>query len=162
MNKYRFGSLFGLDKEATGYYRASERCMAHIRPSLIRIKSETEKQIDQKLSRISEIRAFDLVSHSAKVVDKKERQFFICLMLGQYLYLDEFFPRCIKEKRYYVLAGIRSSSYILSASIIKGIIDCLPPDSYIYHDGFCRVSKKTFLNGVHTYASHQKRRKSTS
>ncbi len=163
MIQYRYGNLFGIEQGIISqYHKVNERSMAHVRPSLRRIKTETEKQIKLKLTGISEIREYDRASHSAKVEDKKKRRFYISLMLGNNLYLDEFSPYSSVDKVYYVIAGLRPSTFILSASILKGIFQCIPKNAYDYCGNRCRVSKADFLSGVHKYASLQEKTKAGS
>lgn len=159
-NKYRYGSLFGIDEEElTQYHRASDLRVSYAVPSLKRIKSEIEKKINLKLTGIAQVRLYDVLSHSAKVRDKKKRQYYISLMLGKYLYLDEFVPGCILDNRYYVLAGISPSTFILSATMIKEILACLPSGSCDYRDGRCKISKHAFLAAVHKYSKRRKKSK---
>lgn len=145
----------GLTPEvASQYHRASERCMSHISRSLKQIIKDTEKRTKLKLSKLTFIREHDSVSHSAQVTDKKRRRFYICLMMGDTVYLEEFNPYKLDES-YYIIAGIGSSITIVSASVLRSIFDCIPDDVCDLGENRCRVSKKDFLSGVHVYVSLQ-------
>ena len=154
---FNFG---GLTLEVSSqYHRASERCMSHVRQSFKRIIKETEKLTKLKLSKVSYIREHDRVSHSAQVTDSNRRRFYICLMLGDRLYLNEFSPGGQVES-FYVIAGLKSYSIVFSAANLRNIFDCIPNSAYDLNDGCCSVSKEDFLLGVHIYATLLKPKKS--
>lgn len=152
--------FFGIAPDcALQYHRANERCMAHVRPSLKRIKRDIEKRIKQKLKGFSYIREFDAASHSVKVTDRKMRKIYISLMLGQNLYLDEFCPFGLKDETFYAIEGLTNSWIILSATMLRDIFTYIPSDTYELGDNYCQVTKTAFMDGARTFASRKKRKK---
>lgn len=156
--QYLINNYVGIAPEvAAQYHRANTKRMAHVRPSLKRIKKETEKQIRTKLKEISYIREHDRISHSAKVADQKNRRYYICLMMGYYLYFDEFDPRTPPADSFYVIAGLEPSSLIVPAEKLRDIFQCIPAEACDLSDMRCRITKEDFLTGVRAYASILKR-----
>jgi hypothetical protein len=149
-------NTFGIDYEkASQFHRASERCMSYIRPSLKRIIKEVEKKQKAKLTGFSYIRQHDRASHTTKVADRKnKRKYYIGLMLGRMLYLDEFNPYCYFDNSFYAIDGLGSSVITMPAALLREIFKYIPVSSYDVEDDRCCIEKEVFLAGIREFAEH--------
>lgn len=160
-NEYIFNELFGIDSYTfSQFHKASERGMTPIRRSLKRVIKSAQKQLKTKIGDFSYIRQFDAVSHSAKVLDKKylDRKYYICLMMGEDLYLEEFSPFEPTPGIGYAIDGLYSEPIVIPVSAMKRIFDCIPESAYDLQDNFCRVNKDDFKEGVRSFLSQQEKK----
>ena len=143
---------------AVQYHRASERCMAHIRPSLKRLIKETEKKLKKKLTNFSYIRQHDRVSHTTKVSERTtNRRFYICLLLGRTLFFEEFNPFNFFDDSVYVIEGLGSGTVFLSAAVLRDLFKCIPVTEYDMEDDRCVIDKEVFMEGIRQFASERKK-----
>ena len=160
MLNYLLSNFVSIDQDIVSqYHRASERCMAHVRPSLRRLAKEAERKMKVKLTGFSYIRQHDFISHSTQVQDKYKRKFFICLMMGQELYLDEFNPHNPREASFYVLE-IEKLTVTVSAAVLSEVFKLIPAGAYDLSDNRCRINKDDFLDGIRAYADLLQQKKS--
>ena len=158
---YIFNDFFGIDQDTfSQFHKASERGMTPIRRSLKRVIKSAQKQLKTKIGDFSYIRQFDAVSHSAKVLDKKylDRKYYICLMMGEDLYLEEFSPFEPTLGIGYAIDGLYSEPIVFPVSAMKRIFDCIPESAYDLQDNFCRVNKDDFKEGVRSFLSQQEKK----
>ena len=102
---------FGIDYDrAIQFHRSSERCMCHVKHNLERMIKKVQKQCKVKLTGFSYIRECDRLSHTTKVASvKTNRKFYICLMLGSMLYLENFKPNNSFDDSVYAIEGLDST-----------------------------------------------------
>ena len=149
---------FGIETDVVAqYHRASERKMSFVRPSFKRTISEVEKKYKVKLTGFSYIREHDSISHTTKVADRnRNRKYFICIMMGGRLYLEEFNPYDFFEDSVYVIVGLGSSSIVLPAFRLREIFMYIPVKDYEFGDNRCCIDKDVFRAGVREYLAHRK------
>ena len=145
--------FFGIDPYmATQYHRANERRMSYLKPSFKRVIREVEKKYKVKLTGFSYIRQHDLVSHTTKVADRQRNQtYYICLMMGNMLYLEGFNPYNFYDESSYSISGLASSVITITSAVLRDIFQYIPITSYEMEDGQCCIEKEVFLAGVQSY-----------
>ncbi len=145
---------FGIDPyRAAQYHRANERRMSYLKPSFKRVIREVEKKYKVKLTGFSYIRQHDIVSHTTKVADRQQnRTYYICLMMGSMLYLEEFNPYDFYNNSSYSICGLCSSVITITSAVLREIFRYIPVTSYNVEDGRCCIEKNVFLAGVHSYS----------
>ena len=142
---------FGID-----YDRASERCMCHVKHNLERMIKKVQKQCKVKLTGFSYIRECDRLSHTTKVASvKTNRKFYICLMLGTMLYLENFNPQNILDDSVYAIEGLDNTVIPIPAPFLREIFKYIPFDAYDYNDDLCCIEKDVFLAGVREHAKRK-------
>ncbi len=142
---------------ASQYHRASERSMVSIKRNFIRAIKEVQKKYKVKLAGFSYIREHDSISHTTKVVERKwKRKYYICIMLGERLYLEEFNPYDFFDDSVYVIVGVDSSTIVLSSYILREIFRFILFKDYDFEDNRCCVDKNVFRAGIREYLAHRK------
>ena len=152
---------FGIDYDrAIQFHRSSERCMCHIKHNLERMIKEVQKRCKVKLTGFSYIRECDRLSHTTKVASvKTNRKFYICLMLGTMLYLENFNPQNILDDSVYAIEGLDNTVIPIHASMLCEIFKYIPASEYDYEDDLCCIEKDIFLAGVREHARHMPKKK---
>ena len=148
---------FGISYEqAMQFHRSSERCMSHVKANLERMIKKVQKQCKVKLTGFSYIRECDRLSHTTKVASvKTNRKFYICLMLGTMLYLENFNPQNILDDSVYAIEGLDNTVIPIHSSMLCEIFKYIPFDSYDYKDDLCCIGKVVFLAGVREYTKRK-------
>ena len=148
---------FGIDYDrAVQFHRSSERCMCHVKHNLERMIKKVQKQCKVKLTRFSYIRECDRLSHTTKVASvKTNRKFYICLMLGTMLYLENFNPQNILDDSVYAIEGLDNTVIPIPAPFLREIFKYIPFDAYDYNDDLCCIEKDVFLAGVREHAKRK-------
>ena len=148
---------FGIDYDrAIQFHRSSERCMSHIKHNLERMIKKVQKQCKVKLTGFSYIRECDRLSHTTKVASvKTNRKFYICLMLGSMLYLENFKPNNSFDDSVYAIEGLDSTVIPIPAPFLREIFKYIPFDAYDYKDDLCCIEKDVFLAGVREHAKRK-------
>ena len=148
---------FGIDYDrAIQFHRSSERCMCHIKHNLERMIKEVQKRCKVKLTGFSYIRECDRLSHTTKVASvKTNRKFYICLMLGSMLYLENFKPNNSFDDSVYAIEGLDSTVIPIPAPFLREIFKYIPFDAYDYKDDLCCIEKDVFLAGVREHAKRK-------
>ena len=152
---------FGIDYDrAVQFHRSSERCMCHVKHNLERMIKKVQKQCKVKLTGFSYIRECDRLSHTTKVASvKTNRKFYICLMLGSILYLENFKPNNSFDDSVYAIEGLDSTVIPIPAPFLREIFKYIPFDAYDYKDDLCCIEKDVFLAGVREHARHTPQKK---
>ncbi len=159
---YIFNDFFGIDQDTfSQFHRANERSMTHVRRGLKRVIKDAQKQFKTKIGDFTFIRQFDPLSHSVKVADKKytNRRYYICLMRGQDLFLEDFSPFEPIPGTGYAIDGLYDATIVIPIFALKKIFDCIPADAYELEDGCCRISKEDFKEGVRSFLSRQEEKR---
>lgn len=148
---------FGIDYDrAVQFHRSSERCMCHVKHNLERMIKKVQKQCKVKLTGFSYIRECDRLSHTTKVASvKTNRKFYICLMLGSILYLENFKPNNSFDDSVYAIEGLDSTVIPIPAPFLREIFKYIPFDAYDYKDDLCCIEKDVFLAGVREHAKRK-------
>ena len=148
---------FGIDYDrAVQFHRSSERCMCHVKHNLERMIKKVQKQCKVKLTGFSYIRECDRLSHTTKVASvKTNRKFYICLMLGTMLYLENFNPQNLFDDSVYAIEGLDSTVIPIPAPFLREIFKYIPFDAYDYKDDLCCIEKDVFLAGVREHAKRK-------
>ena len=148
---------FGIDYDrAVQFHRSSERCMCHVKHNLERMIKKVQKQCKVKLTGFSYIRECDRLSHTTKVASvKTNRKFYICLMLGTMLYLENFKPNNSFDDSVYAIEGLDSTVIPIPAPFLREIFKYIPFDAYDYKDDLCCIEKDVFLAGVREHAKRK-------
>ena len=148
---------FGIDYDrAIQFHRSSERCMSHVKANLERMIKKVQKQCKVKLTGFSYIRECDRLSHTTKVASvKTNRKFYICLMLGSILYLENFKPNNSFDDSVYAIEGLDSTVIPIPAPFLREIFKYIPFDAYDYKDDLCCIEKDVFLAGVREHAKRK-------
>ena len=148
---------FGIDYDrAVQFHRSSERCMCHVKHNLERMIKKVQKQCKVKLTGFSYIRECDRLSHTTKVASvKTNRKFYICLMLGSMLYLENFKPNNSFDDSVYAIEGLDSTVIPIPAPFLREIFKYIPFDAYDYKDDLCCIEKDVFLAGVREHAKRK-------
>ena len=152
---------FGISYEqAMQFHRSSERCMSHVKANLERMIKKVQKQCKVKLTGFSYIRECDRLSHTTKVASvKTNRKFYICLMLGTMLYLENFNPKNSFDDSVYAIEGLDNTVIPIHAAALRDIFKYIPFDAYDYKDDLCCIEKDVFLAGVRDHARHTPKKK---
>lgn len=162
MVNYQFNEFIGLApaEVASQYHRASKKSMSFIRPSLKRLVEETQKELNVKLTGFSYIREYNTSCHATKVAEKKtDKRYFICLMFGPSLYLEDFDPQNGADDSVYVIGGMSTSKVIISAGDLRAVFRFIPQEDYDLSQRRCSISKEKFYAGVRRYMEAQKKQK---
>ena len=155
--KNRFGINYD---QAMQFHRANERCMCHIKHSLERIIKAVQKKGKFKLTGFSFIRQCDNCSHITKVLSvNTNRKFYICLMLGSMLYLENFDPTNSRDDSVYVIEGLKSTTIPIPAALLRDIFKHIPVDAYTFKDDLCCIEKDVFLEVVREIAPSRAKKK---
>ena len=117
---------------------------------------EVQKRCKVKLTGFSYIRECDRLSHTTKVASvKTNRKFYICLMLGSMLYLENFKPNNFFDDSVYAIEGLDSTVIPIPAPFLREIFKYIPFDAYDYKDDLCCIEKDVFLAGVREHAKRK-------
>lgn len=151
---------FGISYEqAMQFHRSNERCMSHVKANLERMIKEVQKQCKVKLTGFSHIRECDRLSHATKVASRQtNRKFYICLMLGSMLYLENFNPKNSFDDSVYAIEGLDSTVLPIPAPFLREIFKYIPFDAYNFNDDLCCIEKDVFLAGVRKYVKQTPKR----
>ena len=162
MINYQYSEFIGFApaEVASQYHRASKKSMSFVRPSLRRLVDETQKELNVKLTGFSYIREYNISCHATKVAEKKtNKRYYICLMFGSTLYLEEFNPQNGADDSVYVIGGMFTSKVIVSAGDLRAVFSFIPKDDYDLSQRCCSISKGKFYAGVRRYMEAQKKQK---
>ena len=162
MINFLFDDYFGDPSDGISfqYHRARERCMNSVRPSLRRLVTETEKERKVKLGMFTFIREFCVSCHAAKVLEAgTNRRYYISLMLGPELYLEEFDPGNLHADSIYVIAGLSSSKIIITADRLREVFRFIPDYDYDLSGRRCYISKEKFCAGFRRCLKEKQKQK---